>query len=119
MPDDKKISDADLVYITLTEYRGPGPRDWPQGVARALDDQIRQDVARFLAIVETNHITTFDLTNNGDPKEGDIVREKKYAQPLEVVRVDPEFRQAEVVPQGKPAPKRTVPFEELKPYKKE
>jgi len=57
---------------------------------------------------------------NVDPQQGDVVREKKYAQPLEVVRIDPPSREAEVVPQGKPtAPKRWLPFEELQPYKKE
>lgn len=55
-----------------------------------------------------------------NPEPGDIVREKKYAQPLEVVRTWPEWQQAEVVPQERPAaPKRILRFEELQPYKKE
>ncbi len=55
-----------------------------------------------------------------DPEPGDIVREKKYAQPLEVTRTWPDWRQVEVVPQEKPtAPKRVLKFDEVQPYKKE
>lgn len=55
-----------------------------------------------------------------DPKEGDIVREKKYAQPLEVTKVMPAEKKVEVIPQGKPtAPKKVVKFDEIQPYKKE
>ncbi len=55
-----------------------------------------------------------------DPEPGDIVREKKYAQPLEVTRTWPDWRQAEVVPQAEPTKKkRYLRFEEIEPYKKE
>jgi hypothetical protein len=60
---------------------------------------------------------------SSDPKEGDIVRERKYAQPLEVTRVYPPARQAEVQPLNpkmEPAgPKRWHKCDELVPYKKE
>lgn len=58
-----------------------------------------------------------------EPKEGDIVRERKFAQPLRVERVLPPIRQAEVQPL-KPnmtpeGPKKWVEFSELVPHKKE
>lgn len=55
-----------------------------------------------------------------DPIPGDIVREKKYAQPLEVTRIHPPTREAEVRPQNQPnvQPKWTK-FEKLQPYRKE
>lgn len=55
-----------------------------------------------------------------DPEQGDIVREKKYAQPLEVTRTWPDYKQVEVVPVTRPdAPKRTLRFDEVEPYKPE
>lgn len=58
-----------------------------------------------------------------EPKEGDIVRERKYAQPMEVTKVLPPIRQAEVQPLNpkmKPeGPKKWVEFSELVPHKKE
>ncbi len=55
-----------------------------------------------------------------DPIPGDIVREKKYAQPLEVVFTNPPMREALTHPQGNPDGKRKWHrFEELQPYKKE
>ncbi len=54
-----------------------------------------------------------------DPQEGDIVREKKYAQPLKITHVTP-FRTVEVQPDGQPAgPRKWLPFHEIEPYKKE
>lgn len=54
------------------------------------------------------------------PEEGDIVREKKYAQPLEVTKVMPNEKKVEVVPQAQPAaPKKVLKFDEIQPYKKE
>lgn len=58
-----------------------------------------------------------------DPKEGDIVRERKYAQPLRVEKVLPPIRQAEVQPlnpkMAPEGPKKWVEFSELVPHKKE
>lgn len=60
---------------------------------------------------------------SNDPKEGDIVRERKYAQPLKVTEVFPRIREAEVQPLSpkmEPSgPTRFVPFHELVPHKKE
>ena len=53
-------------------------------------------------------------------KQGDIVREKKYAQPLEVTKVYPEYQQVEVTPVNDPErPKRYLHNEELQPYTEE
>lgn len=53
-------------------------------------------------------------------KQGDIVREKKYAQPLEVTKTWPEYHQVEVVPVDDPSrPKRYLHNEEIQPYKEE
>lgn len=58
-----------------------------------------------------------------EPKEGDIVRERKYAQPMEVTKTLPPIRQAEcqpLNPKMKPeGPKKWVEFSELVPHKKE
>jgi hypothetical protein len=55
-----------------------------------------------------------------DPKVGDIVREKKYAQPLEVTRVLPPLRQVETAPQTNPnGPKTWHDYDNVIPYKKE
>jgi len=55
-----------------------------------------------------------------DPVPGDIFREKKYSQPLEVTRVYPPRREVETQPQGKPTvPKKWHKYEEVIPYKKE
>lgn len=37
-----------------------------------------------------------------DPIPGDIVREKKYAQPLEVIQVYPPRSELQTQPQGEP-----------------
>ncbi len=55
-----------------------------------------------------------------DPVPGDIVREKKYAQPLEVIQVYPPKREVQTQPQGKPeAPKKWQKMDDVIPYKKE
>ncbi len=55
-----------------------------------------------------------------DPVPGDIVREKKYAQPLEVIQVFPPTRRLETQPQGQPnAPKKWDDYDNVIPYKKE
>lgn len=55
-----------------------------------------------------------------DPKAGDIVREKKYAQPLEVTRLVPYTRELEARPLDRPlvTPKR-LNYDDVIPYKKE
>lgn len=56
------------------------------------------------------------------PKVGDIVREKKYAQPLEViaVAVQGSLSIAETKPAGSPsAPSKWRNFKDLQPYRNE
>lgn len=55
-----------------------------------------------------------------DPEVGDIVREKKYAQPLEVVKTVPYTRELEARPLTSPdAPSKRLDYDDVVPYKKE
>ncbi len=56
-----------------------------------------------------------------DPQVGDIVRTKKYAQPLEVLKVDPVKREVGTKQASNPLPNvtETHKFTEVQPYKKE
>lgn len=56
-----------------------------------------------------------------DPQVGDIVRTKKFSQPLEVVKIDRDKREAGTKPQGNPLPNvtETHKFTELQPYREE
>lgn len=55
-----------------------------------------------------------------DPMPGDIVREKKYSQPLEVIQVYPPRKELQTQPQGQPtSPKKWQKYDDVVPYKKE
>ena len=56
-----------------------------------------------------------------DPQLGDIVRTKKFSQPLEVIKIDRVMRVAGTKPAKSPLPNITEihKFTELQPYRKE